>query len=292
MPRRLPVLDMTWAGDGHWLDGPAGPEGSQAVGRTTCGHVSQAPGGCSPATPHVLPKTSEGSRHSASGFALNRAVLSRRYKVLPLADSGFGDLASSKAAACSALADLAPVSSNRRTEGNSRTLVQSGTLRRWQMGRQTPRTGSGHAGTGPRLRPVTDHEHVGGTSLAVMQLSTVQDLNSAFYDLDGVCRLLNRMPPDVAKRVNAHELLEVITADAEKLYPVWQFTRSEVSPAALAVLHVFAKTRVDPWLIARWATAPDPRWDGQSAAQRLHKSAIAPDEVLADAQEYARRCSR
>lgn len=76
------------------------------------------------------------------------------------------------------------------------------------------------------------------------------------------------------------------------LFPVWQFDfdHHDVRPIVPALLAAFrAASEVEPWVVASWATTPQPELHGQTPADLLAKQAPSEFELLAAARHSAAR---
>ena len=100
------------------------------------------------------------------------------------------------------------------------------------------------------------------------------DALGAFYDTDGVRRLLARHGAPVSRQA-VHKrkgLLALTTGSGRVVYPAFQFRGRTLAPGLARVLEALPAERVSPWTVASWLVSPEADLDG-----------ARPIEVLFDA---------
>ena len=112
-----------------------------------------------------------------------------------------------------------------------------------------------------------------------------------FYDAAGVRALTQLTPTELASRVAAGDVLEVITSDGVPLYPVFQFgPRGEFLPALRILTQILLPTSDDLWDVALWLTTHSDAFNGKNATELLKAGEDEP--VLSAARRDIERLRR
>jgi hypothetical protein len=105
-----------------------------------------------------------------------------------------------------------------------------------------------------------------------------------FYERSGALATTELPATAFEGRVDAGEILEVMTSDGAQLYPSFQFgPHGELLPGLRDLIGILLPFSDDLWDVAAWLATPTDRFGGRSAAEALRVGEI--DSVL----KFARR---
>ena len=112
----------------------------------------------------------------------------------------------------------------------------------------------------------------------------------ATWTAEEVARQLQCDLAHVADLVLHGRMIELVTSDGFRLYPVWQFHERKPLPGLVDVLAELPEATVDRWTLAAWCRLPQESLQDRSVADSLSSSAPLED-VLRVCRHASRRWS-